>query len=97
MQQTTKTPRAPVAPSRPARGEEIESTPHGATGPEAVAPSAFSPPLAYRVNDFCRRLGVSPSTFWKYAALGKIHTIRIGGRTLVPADEAARILREGVQ
>jgi excisionase family DNA binding protein len=53
-------------------------------------------PLAYRVPEFCRRIGVSPSTFWKHHAQGKIRTIRIGRRSLVPADEVARILREGV-
>ena len=54
-------------------------------------------PLALRVKDFCQRIGVSPSTFWKYAKLGRIRTIRIGGRVLVPASEAMRIAAEGLQ
>jgi excisionase family DNA binding protein len=49
-------------------------------------------PFAYRVKDFCARIGISPSTFWKLVSRGEIRVIRIGGRTLVPAAEVSRIL-----
>lgn len=52
---------------------------------------------AWRVREFCQAHRISPSTFWKYAALGKIRTIRIGGRVLIAAAEAARIGEEGLQ
>ncbi len=52
--------------------------------------------LALRVKEFCQRIGVSHSTFWKYHKAGKIRVIRIGGRVLVPAAEAARIASEGL-
>lgn len=52
--------------------------------------------LAYRVPEFCRRVGIGHSTFWKHHKLGKICTIQFGRRTLVPADEVARLLKEGV-
>ena len=52
-------------------------------------------PLAYRVRDFCNRIGISHATFYKYVKAGKIHVIRIGGRTLVPAAEAVRLSTEG--
>lgn len=54
-------------------------------------------PLAYRVKDFCRLIGISASTFWKLTAAGKIKVTRIGGRTLVPATEAQRIVADGVK
>jgi predicted DNA-binding transcriptional regulator AlpA len=53
-------------------------------------------PLALRVKDFCQRIGISPSTFWKFVSIGKIRPIKIGGRTLIPAHEAERIAREGL-
>jgi excisionase family DNA binding protein len=53
-------------------------------------------PLAVRVPEFCRRIGVAPSTFWKYQAQGKIRTFKIGKRVLIPAEEVTRILKEGV-
>lgn len=52
---------------------------------------------AYRVADFCKRLGISASTFFKYQRAGKIRTIRIGGRVLIPHDEATRIASEGLR
>lgn len=54
-------------------------------------------PLALRVKDFCQRVSISPSTFWKYAKARKIRIIRIGGRVLVPASEVMRIAAEGLQ
>jgi excisionase family DNA binding protein len=54
-------------------------------------------PLALRVKDFCTRIGVSHSTFWKYQRAGKIRIIRMGRRVLVPASEALRIASEGLR
>jgi excisionase family DNA binding protein len=53
------------------------------------------PPLAFQVKSFCRRVGISPATLYKYVALGKIRIVKIGGRTLVPAVEVERLLGEG--
>jgi len=91
----TKKRIAPAALARVATGSTTEP-PAPAHDAPALAPSP-SAPLALRVNDFCARMGVSPSTFWKFVQLGKIRVVRCGGRTLVPAEEAARILREGVK
>jgi hypothetical protein len=52
--------------------------------------------LTATLSDFCERIGISKATFWKYVKAGKIHVIRIGGRTLVPHCEAVRISTEGV-
>ncbi len=52
---------------------------------------------AWRVREFCEAHRISNSTFWKYAGLGKIRTIRIGGRVLVPHAEAIRIASEGLR
>jgi predicted site-specific integrase-resolvase len=52
---------------------------------------------AWRVREYCEAHRISNSTFWKYVGLGKIRVIRIGGRVLVPATEAARIASEGLR
>ena len=52
---------------------------------------------AWRVREFCEAHRISHSTFWKYVGLGKIKTIRIGGRVLIPAAEAHRIASEGLK
>ena len=51
---------------------------------------------ARRVREFCDEMRISNSTFWKFVGLGKIRIIRVGGRVLIPAAEAARIANEGV-
>ena len=45
----------------------------------------------------CKSVGLGKTKFYKLLRVGKIKTITIGGRRLVPADEARRIVREGVQ
>ena len=52
--------------------------------------------LAHSIDEASDRLDVCPATIWKYAKLGKIRLIRIGGRTLMPDDELRRILISGV-
>ena len=58
-------------------------------------PDAPQAPLAYRVDDFCRQIGVCKSSFWKFRALGKIRTVKLGRRVVIPHDEVQRILSEG--
>jgi predicted site-specific integrase-resolvase len=54
-------------------------------------------PFAFRVKPFCQRVGISPASFYKYVGLGKIRVVKIGGRTLVPAEEVARLLSGGTE
>jgi excisionase family DNA binding protein len=54
-------------------------------------------PLAYRVKQFCDSVGLGKTKFYELVRAGKIRTIVIGGRRLVPADEAERLVREGCE
>jgi len=54
--------------------------------------TAVETPLAHHVRPFCRRVGISTATFYKYVGLGKIRVVKLGGRTLVPAAEVDRLL-----
>lgn len=51
---------------------------------------------AWRVKEFCQSHRISHSTFWKFVGLGQIKIIRVGGRVLVPQEEARRITSEGL-
>ncbi len=53
--------------------------------------------LAFRVQLFCRSMGIGRTKFYELVRDGKIKTIVIGGRRLVPAEEAQRLLREGCE
>ena len=52
---------------------------------------------AHSIHSASEQLGIAESTIWKYAKMGKIRLIRIGGRTLLPDDELSRLASEGIQ
>lgn len=52
-------------------------------------------PRALRINAFCEAYGVSRSTTYRLIALGKLHTIKVGNRRLVPVDAAEALLKSG--
>jgi excisionase family DNA binding protein len=49
-------------------------------------------PLAYQINLFCRLIGIGRSHFYELVKEGAIRTVMIGGRRVVPATEADRLL-----
>jgi excisionase family DNA binding protein len=49
-------------------------------------------PRARRINDASHALGLSRTTIYNLAAVGKIRLIKIGGRTLVPESEIDRLV-----
>ena len=54
-------------------------------------------PLAYQVAHFCKAIGLGKTKFYELVAAGKIKTIVIGGRRLIPAAEAQRLVRDGCE
>jgi excisionase family DNA binding protein len=50
-------------------------------------------PRAYGVRDFCKAFGVSRSTVYNLMADGRLRTVRVAGRRLIPADAAEALLR----
>lgn len=51
-------------------------------------------PLAFQVTPFCRALGIGRTKFYELLKTGEIRTVIIGGRRLIPASEAFRLLGE---
>jgi excisionase family DNA binding protein len=66
------------------------------TKPEEKIP-AESDPRAFSVKETCKRLGIGASLFWKFVGRGQIKVVRLGGRTLVTAEEIRRVLANGVK
>jgi excisionase family DNA binding protein len=50
-------------------------------------------PLAYRVNDAIRVSGLGRSSIYKLIASGKLRSIMVAGRRLIPADALRDLLR----
>jgi excisionase family DNA binding protein len=50
-------------------------------------------PRAYRVNDFINAFGLGRTSVYKLIKEGKLRTVMIGGRRLIPADEAEMLIK----
>jgi excisionase family DNA binding protein len=48
---------------------------------------------AYHVNDFCQRYGVGRSGVYKLLKEGKLPSVVVAGRRLIPHDAAEALLR----
>lgn len=56
----------------------------------------YSNRRAFSVHEAAATLGLSASSIWKWISLGQLRVIKIGGRTLISADELNRILKSGI-
>jgi hypothetical protein len=62
----------------------------------STAPPSPLPPdivLAYRVNDAIRVSGLSRSSIYKLIGEGKLRSVLVAGRRLIPADALRALLR----
>lgn len=49
-------------------------------------------PLAHRVPEACRRLGIGRSALYELIKTGELRAIKIGKRTLIPETELQKII-----
>ena len=49
-------------------------------------------PLAHRIPDACRRLGIGRSSLYELIRTGEVRTIKIGSRTLIPEAELLKVI-----
>jgi hypothetical protein len=69
----------------------IASTNKGDPMQPRIPPSGS--PRAYRVNDFCRLYGIGRSGVYKLLKEGKLPSVIIAGRRVIPRDAAEALLR----
>jgi excisionase family DNA binding protein len=50
--------------------------------------------FAYRINDASRAIGLGRSTLYKLINEGKLKSVTIAGRTLIPRAEIERLIAE---
>ena len=53
-------------------------------------------PLTLRINDAAKALGIGRSSIYRLINQGKLRTVKIAGRTLVPATEVRRIVDRAI-
>lgn len=49
-------------------------------------------PLANKIPEACRRLGVGRTSLYALVKAGEIHVIKVGSRTLIPESELQRFV-----
>ena len=49
--------------------------------------------LAYRVREVAEMLGIHERTVSRWLREGRLKRVKLGGTTLVPADQVARLIR----
>ena len=54
------------------------------------------PRRAYQIGEFCRAFRVSRSAFYSLVRAGKLKTVHVAGRHLIPVDEAEKLLAEAM-
>ena len=57
-----------------------------------TAESTNTPKLAYSVREACAALGITHPTLYKLIAAGRLRSITVGDRRLIPATELDRLL-----
>ena len=51
--------------------------------------------LAYSIKEACKASSLSRTTVYSHIAAGRLRVVRIGGRTIVPADALHKFINEG--
>lgn len=54
-------------------------------------------PLAYSLSDAVQLTGLSLNTIRRLADDGALHTVKVGKRRLIPADELRRLVEQGTE
>jgi excisionase family DNA binding protein len=51
--------------------------------------------MAYRIDEFCAAYRISRATVYKLMSEGKLRTVLVAGRRLIPVDAANALMVEG--
>jgi excisionase family DNA binding protein len=71
----------------------VNSIQANVTGRKAAAPLPPDTVLAYRVNDAAKVAGLSRSSLYVLIGEGKLRSVLVAGRRLIPADALRDLLR----
>jgi excisionase family DNA binding protein len=65
------------------------------TGRKPGSDSPPQAPRAYTIDGFCRAFGIGRTSVYKLIGDGKLRTVMVAGRRLIPADAAEALLQNG--
>jgi excisionase family DNA binding protein len=73
---------------------------HSHPAPKQRPTKLVTPPanaVAYRVNTACDMLGIGRATLYKAINEGKLRSIKVLGRTVIPRSEIERLAANGTE
>jgi excisionase family DNA binding protein len=70
----------------------MPKTTETSTRRRSARPAPLPDALAYGLNDAARLSGLSRATLRRRASEGRLKLVRVGGRTLIPAQSLKRLL-----
>jgi len=94
MKHMTRTPAPQSTRSSPPFHMRVATRPDDRVRERKQLTSPTTAPLAYRIQEAARVLGVGKTTLYQLFKAGALKPIRIGGRTLVPADQLRQLIAE---
>ena len=50
------------------------------------------PKIGYSIREVCQASSLSKSTVYNHIAAGRLRVVRVGGRTIVPADSLIALI-----
>lgn len=50
------------------------------------------PKLGYSIKEACKASSLSKSTIYNHIAAGRLRAVRVGGRTIIPADTLTALI-----
>lgn len=56
------------------------------------APNNDSPKIAYSIREACAASSLGRSTLYNHIAAGRLRVVRVGGRTIIPAEALHALL-----
>ena len=61
-----------------------------------MRPIEYDPPkVGYSIREACRASSLSKSTLYNHIAAKRLRAVRVGGRTIIPADALHALLAGG--
>jgi len=75
-----------------AQREQSRTAPPHSENPR-ILPAQREKPRAYHVNEFCRLYGIGRSGVYKLLKEGKLPSVVIAGRRVIPSDAGEALLR----
>jgi excisionase family DNA binding protein len=52
----------------------------------------YPPKLGYSIREACEATSLGKTTVYNHIASGRLRTVRVGGRTIIPADALHALL-----